>query len=167
MLSRETSACLPDASTSTKKYWKGPDRGVMGLHMSPCSRSKGGGSSCGNFHYDALMENLPWAHALHRHVCSASCVQRGWPSSMGIILRSIVAPGWPSRPCHNPIFVGVSPTNTASIACILVPQVTTAGPLWGRCLLGGASGSTLCALRLRSAWPAVLDRFDFAPTTGF
>ena len=166
MLSSDTSACLPDASTSTKKYWKGLDRGMMGPHMSPCSRSRGGGSSCGNFHCDALIENLPWAHALHRPICSASRVQRGCLSKMGIIRLNIVAPGRPSLPCQSPDFVGVSPTNTTSIACALVPQVTTAGPLWGRCLLGGASDSTLCALRRRSAFMTALDLFNFAPAAG-
>ena len=35
VLSRDTSACFLDASTNTKKYWKGPDGGVMGPERSP------------------------------------------------------------------------------------------------------------------------------------
>ena len=85
---------------------------------------------------------------------------------MGIIRFNIVAPGWPSRPCQSPDFVGVSPTNTAFITCVLVPQVTTAGPLWGHCLLGVASNSTLYALRRWSAFMTALDLFNFAPAAG-
>ena len=103
----------------------------MGPQRSPCSRSKGGRSSLDSFHCDALIENLPWAHTLHLPVCSASRVQIGCPSNMGIIRLSIVAPGSPSLPCQSPDLVGVSPTNTASTACVLVLQFATIGPLWG------------------------------------
>ena len=49
VLSKETSACLPNASTKMKKYWKGPNGGVMGPHRSPWSHSRGGGSLLGSF----------------------------------------------------------------------------------------------------------------------
>ena len=115
----------------------------MGLQRSLYSRSKGGGSSLDSFHCDARIENLPWAHALHLPVCSASCAQRGCPSNRGIIHLSIVAPGWPSLSCQSLDLVGVSPTNTASTACTLVPQIATVGPLWGLRLQLGASTSSL------------------------
>ena len=165
VLSKDTSACFPDASTNTKKYWKGPDGGVMGPQKSPCSCSKGGGSSLGSFHCDALIENLPWVHTLHLLVCSASRVQSGCPSKMGIIHLSIVAPGWPSLPCQSPDLVGVSPTNTASTTCVLVLQFATVGPLWGLCLQLDASDSTR-AFRPRLAFVKALNLFSFDPAAG-
>ena len=164
VLSKDTLACFSNASTNMKKYWKGPDGGVMGLQRSLCSRSKGGGSSLGSFHYDVLIENFPWEHALHFPVYSASRMQSGCPSKMGIIRLSIVAPGWPSLPCQSPDLVGVSPTNT-STACMLVPQFATVGPLWRHCLQLGASNSTH-AFRPRLAFVIALNLCSFDPIAG-
>ena len=93
ILSKETSTCLPEASTKTKKYWKGLEDGVMGPHRSPWSCSRGGGSSLGSFQCDTRRVNLPWAHALHLPVYSASCAQSVYPSSRKIMRLSMVAPG--------------------------------------------------------------------------
>ena len=136
----------------------------MGPQRSPCSRSKGGGSSLDNFHYDTLIENLPWAHALHLPVCSVS-LQSGCSSNMGIIRLSIVALGWPSLPYQSPDLVGVSPTNTASTAYVLVPQFARAGLLWGHCLQLGASDRTR-AFRPRLAFIIVLNLYSFDPAAG-
>ena len=162
VLSKDTSACFPDTSTNTKKYWKGPDGGVMGPQRSPYSRSKGGGSSLGSFHCDVLIENFPWVHALHLPVCSASHMQSGCPSKMGIIRLSIVTSGWPSLPCQSLDLVGVSLTNTTSTACVLVPQFATTGPLWRHCLQLGASDSTR-AFRPRLAFVIALNLYCFDP----
>ena len=47
----------------------------IGPHRSPWRRSRGDGSSLGNFQCKAWSVNLPWAHALHLPVCSASRVK--------------------------------------------------------------------------------------------
>ena len=165
VLSKETSACFPEASTKTKKYWKGPEGGMIGLHRSPWRCSRGGGSSLGSFHYEACRVNLPWVHALHLGVCSASRLECMYPSSSGIMRLSMVAPGWPSLPCHSPDLLGVSPINTASTLCVLVLQFATTGTLWGVCLQLGASDST-GAFRPRLASDSVLNLFRSNPVGG-
>ena len=94
-----------------------------------------------------------------------SRAQRGYPSSRGIIRLSIVAPGWLSLPCQSQDLVGISPTNTTSMAYALVPQFATTGPLKGPSLQLGESDST-CAFRPRLAFVMVLNFFRSDPAVG-
>ena len=75
---------------------------------------------------------------------------------------SMVAFEWPSLPCQSPGLVGVSPTNTASTARVLVSQFATTGSLWGPSLQMGASDSTH-AFRPRLACVSVLNLFRSDP----
>ena len=71
---------------------------------------------------------------------------------------SMVVLGWSSLPGHSPDWLGISPTNTMSTSCALVPQFAIARTLWELVLQLGASNST-CAFQPRLACNRVFNLF--------
>jgi hypothetical protein len=56
---RDTSKWLSDASINTKKYLNEHEGGLIGPHISPWIRYKGGGNSLGNFHFEGFFTKFP------------------------------------------------------------------------------------------------------------
>ena len=62
---RDTSRWLPEASIKTKKYLNAPERGLIGPHISPWIRYRGGGNSLGSCHLEGFLLNFPWIQVMH------------------------------------------------------------------------------------------------------
>jgi len=56
---RDTSKWLPNASINTKKYLNEPEGELIGPHISPWIRYKGGGNSLGSCHFEGFILNFP------------------------------------------------------------------------------------------------------------
>ena len=90
---RSTWHHLVDASISTMKYLKGPDRGWIGPQMSPCILCRNIGDSSLIFRRDGLVISFPFAHVVQIKSPGLGKSLTSWPAELLMILLIMLNPG--------------------------------------------------------------------------